>query len=139
MVQKINSKLQPVSFTNINHDVTYLVNLWMVKNAKTWISWERSIKFLRNKKILNLCLRWHILRNYRFVAEVTFNKNMPIFGTWFSIVVSIYLTSFVLLLRIYLVTSIKTNKNINIAKRTKTSSKPILMKLEPAVLRCSWK
>ena len=29
--------------------------------------------FLRNKKNLNLCFRWHILRSYRFVAEVTFN------------------------------------------------------------------
>ena len=27
---------------------------------------------MRNKKILNLCLRWHILRSYRFSAEVTF-------------------------------------------------------------------
>ena len=43
----------------------------MVKNTKTWISWERNIIFLRNKKILNLCLRWHILRSYHFVAEVT--------------------------------------------------------------------
>ena len=25
-------------------------------------------------KILNLCFRWHILRSYRFVAEVTFNR-----------------------------------------------------------------
>ena len=44
----------------------------MVKNTKTWISWERNIIFLQNKKVLNLCLRWHILKNYRFVAEVTF-------------------------------------------------------------------
>ena len=27
------------------------------------------------KKILNLCLRWHILRSYQFVAEVTFKLN----------------------------------------------------------------
>ena len=25
-------------------------------------------------KILNLCFRWHILRSYRFVVEVTFKK-----------------------------------------------------------------
>ena len=31
--------------------------------------------FLRNKKILNLCLRWHILRSYYFIAEVTFNPD----------------------------------------------------------------
>ena len=36
------------------------------------LEWERNIIFLRNKKILNLCCRWHILRSYRFVAEVTF-------------------------------------------------------------------
>ena len=60
--------------TNINthHDVTYLVNQWMVKNKKTWISQGRNITFWWNKKILNLCLRWHILRSYCFVAEVTF-------------------------------------------------------------------
>ena len=28
--------------------------------------------FLRNKKILNLCLKWHILRSYYFVPEVTY-------------------------------------------------------------------
>ena len=44
----------------------------MFKNANTWLSWEWYITFLWNKKILNLCLRWHILRNYHFVAEVTF-------------------------------------------------------------------
>ena len=46
----------------------------MVKNTKAWISWERNIIFLRNKKILNLFLRGHVLRSYRFVAEVTFKK-----------------------------------------------------------------
>ena len=30
--------------------------------------------FLRNKRILNPCLRWNILRSYCFVAEVTFKK-----------------------------------------------------------------
>ena len=44
---------------------------WL-KNTKTWMSWERNITFLRNKKILNLDLRWHILRSYHFVTEVTF-------------------------------------------------------------------
>ena len=32
--------------------------------------------FLWNKTILNLCLTWHILRNYRFVAEITFKNWM---------------------------------------------------------------
>ena len=44
----------------------------IVKNTKTWISWERNITFLRNKKIHNLCHRWHIFRSYRFAVEVTF-------------------------------------------------------------------
>ena len=29
----------------------------------------------KSKKILNLCLTWHILRSYRFVADVTFNMH----------------------------------------------------------------
>ena len=36
------------------------------------MSRERNITFLQNKKIINLCLRQHILRSYRFVVEVTF-------------------------------------------------------------------
>ena len=64
--------MHPVSCTNIHHDVTDLVNHEMAKNTKTWISRERNITFLRNKKILKLCLRWHILRSYHYVAEVTF-------------------------------------------------------------------
>ena len=61
-----------VSCTNTYHDVTDLLNHGMVKNTKTWIYLERNITFLQNRKILNLCLRWHILRSYPFVAEVTF-------------------------------------------------------------------
>ena len=61
-----------VSCINTHHDVTDLANYGIVKNTKTWLSWEGNILFLRNKKILNLCFRWHILRSYRFVAEVTF-------------------------------------------------------------------
>ena len=70
MVQKIHSKMYPVLCTNIHHDVTDFVNHRMVKNTKTWISWIRNIIFLW--QILNLYLRWHILRSYRFLAEVTF-------------------------------------------------------------------
>ena len=72
VVQKIYSKMYFVSCPNTHRDVTYLVNHGMVKNIKTWISWERNVIFLRNKKILNLRLRWHILRSYCFAAEVTF-------------------------------------------------------------------
>ena len=65
--------MQPVSCTNTHHDVIiHLVNHGMFKKRKTWISWEWHITFLWNKNILNLFLRWHILRNYNFVAEVTF-------------------------------------------------------------------
>ena len=60
--------------TNTRHDVADFVGLGIVKNTKTWISWERNITFLRNKKILNLRLRWHILRSYCFVVQVTFNS-----------------------------------------------------------------
>ena len=67
----IYSKMYPVSRTNTHHGVIDLVNHGMFKNTKTWISWERNITFLRNKKIFNLCLRWHILWSYRFVAMVT--------------------------------------------------------------------
>ena len=63
-----------VSCTNTHHDITDLLNYGMVKNTKTWISWEWHKTFLWNKKILNLCLRWHIFRSYCFVAEVTFNN-----------------------------------------------------------------
>ena len=72
MVQKIYSKIHPVSCTNTDHDVTDLVNHGIVKNTITWISWKLKLFFLRNKKILNLCLRWHIFRCYRFLAEETF-------------------------------------------------------------------
>ena len=73
-VQKIYSKMHPISCANAHHDVTDLVNQGMVKNTKTWISCKRNITFLRSKKILNLCLKWHIFRSYRFVVEVTFNR-----------------------------------------------------------------
>ena len=71
--QLIYSKMHPASCNNTHHDVTDLVNHGMIENTKTWICWERNITFLRNKKILNLSIVWHILRGYRFVAEITFN------------------------------------------------------------------
>ena len=64
--------MHPVSCSNTHHDVTYSVNHGMVKNTKTWISWEWNITFLQNKRILNLCLGWDILKSYGFVVEVTF-------------------------------------------------------------------
>ena len=74
VVQKMYSKMQPVSCTDTHHEVTDLVNHRIVENTKTWISWEWNITFLQNKKILNLCLKWHILRDYHFAAEVTFKQ-----------------------------------------------------------------
>ena len=71
VVQKTYSKMHLVSCSNTHRDVTDLVNHGMVKNAKTWIS------FL---KILNLCFRWHILRSYCFVEEVTFKD--WVFSKW---------------------------------------------------------
>ena len=50
------------------------VNHGMVKNTKTWKSWKRNIIVLQNKKILNLRLRWHILRSYCFLTELTFKR-----------------------------------------------------------------
>ena len=78
MVQKIYPKMHLASCSNISHGVTDLVNHGMFKTTKTWISWEQNITFLQNKKILNLCLRWHILRSYCFLVEVTFKVNFKI-------------------------------------------------------------
>ena len=73
VVQKIYWKIHPASCNNIYHDVIDLVNhSGMVKNTKTWMSWQWNITFLQNKKKINICLRWNILKNYCFVAEVTF-------------------------------------------------------------------
>ena len=72
VIQKIYSKMHIISCANTHRGVTDLVNHGMVKNTETWISWKWNIIFLQNKKILNLCFRWLILRNCCFVAEVTF-------------------------------------------------------------------
>ena len=76
VVQRIYSKIHPVSCTNIYHDITDLINHRMVKNTKTSISWEQNINVIWNKNIFNLCLRWHILRNYCFVFLVFFGVSM---------------------------------------------------------------
>ena len=47
------------------------------------IYWEWNITFLLNKKILNLCLRWHILRSYCFAVEVTFQACVRYFLFYF--------------------------------------------------------
>ena len=78
VVQKIYLKMYLVSCTLTHPNVTDSVNHRMVKNTKTCISWERNIFFLWNKHFFNLCLRWHILKSYHFVAEVTFNIHATI-------------------------------------------------------------
>ena len=74
VVQQIYSQMHPISCTNTHHDFTDLVNHWIRKNTKTWISQEQKITFLWNKKTFYLFLRWHILRSSCFVAEVTFKR-----------------------------------------------------------------
>ena len=44
--------MYPGSCTNNHYDVTGLINHGMVKNTKTWRSWEQNITFLWNKKLL---------------------------------------------------------------------------------------
>ena len=75
----IYSKMYLVSYTNTHCDNTDSVKHGMVKNIETWISWEQNIIFLQYKKILQLCLTWHILRNYHLVAEVTFKSKQKKF------------------------------------------------------------
>ena len=55
MVQKIYSKMHPVSCTNTHDDVTDLVNHGMVKNTKTWISWERNKNWNGLEHLFSLC------------------------------------------------------------------------------------
>ena len=74
--KRCNSKFHPVSCTNIYYDVRDILYHGMITNTKAWMSWERNITFLRNKKILNLGLRRHILRSYCFVAEVIFKVGL---------------------------------------------------------------
>ena len=70
-----DSKMHLLSCINTHCEVTDLVNHGMIKNTKTWTSWERNIIFLWSKKTLNLCFRWLILRSYCFVAEITFKSS----------------------------------------------------------------
>ena len=111
-IKKINSKMHPVSKTNTHHGVIIdLVNHGMFKNTNTWLSWEWYITFLWNKKILNLCLRWHILRNYHFLAEVTF-KNWMQKNRWKAEAIK---NRLLLLFTVYIIdVSNKLNKNLSV-------------------------
>ena len=68
--------MHPVSCRNTHHNIKDLVNHGMVKNTKTWNISRTEHGFSMKQKILNLCLIWHILRSYRFVADVTLRGNI---------------------------------------------------------------
>ena len=70
--------MNSVSCNNTHHDVTDLVNHEMVKNTKTRVSREQNITFVWNKKILNLCLRWHILWSLLFCCRGNLSPNFII-------------------------------------------------------------
>ena len=67
---KLQSSICTASCTYTNYETTDLLNHTIVKNTKTLISWEWNVTFYKTK-ILHLCLKWHILRSYRFVADAT--------------------------------------------------------------------
>ena len=94
LVQNIYSEMHLVSSANTYCDVTDLVNHEMFKNTKTWISWERNIIFLRNKNVLNLCFRQHILGSYRFVVEVTLKLDVWLPWSWEGRTVQKYFITF---------------------------------------------
>ena len=73
---KIYSKMYLVSCANTHRHVADSVNHGMLKNTKTWISWERNVIFLRNKKFL-ICATddafWEV------IVKGLFYQNMIIF------------------------------------------------------------
>ena len=77
VIQKMYSKMHPVSCTNTHPDVTDLEIHGIVKNTETWVSWERNITFLW--KILTSAS--DIVSDYCFVAEVTFKYAQPFVTT----------------------------------------------------------
>ena len=60
--------MHPGSYTNIHYDVTDLVNHGMIKNAKTLISWERRMIFLKTKKLLT-CVSDDTFSEVNFFTE----------------------------------------------------------------------
>ena len=93
VVQKIYSKIYLVSCTNTHRNVTDLVNHGMVKNIKTWRSWEPNLVFLWNKIFL-ICASddtfWEVIvlqqrrplsTNCKVEADYNlYNSNLP--QTW---------------------------------------------------------
>ena len=58
--------MHSLSYINTHHDVTDLLNPEMAKNTKLWISWERSLTFLRIKNFLTCASDDIFLRSYRY-------------------------------------------------------------------------
>ena len=79
---KIYSKMHFVSCTITYHDVTDLVSHGMVKNTKTWISWEMIMTFLRDKKTLNMCLK--CTNTYHDVTDLMNHRMVKHTKTWTS-------------------------------------------------------
>ena len=72
---KICSKMHPVLCCNTHRDVTDVVNRVIIKNVRAWVSLKWNITVLGNKNILlNLHLRWRILKSYCLAVEVTFEQ-----------------------------------------------------------------
>ena len=123
-----------LSCTNSHLDVTDFVDLGMVKNPKIWISWERNITFLRNKKI-NLFLRWHILRSYCSVTEVTFNNNKKIDKRFKNRNYSLFFLMGIFLKHVWLIPNILKWQNCKILTKLVHSQNPSRI----SHLRCSVK
>ena len=78
VVQKMYSERLPVSCSSTCHDFIYFGNHEMVKNAKTWLSWEQKIIFLKNQNILNLCLFLHFWEHF-FSRTPSSSQNIYIY------------------------------------------------------------
>ena len=67
---KRHSKMHPC--TNADHDITDLVNRGVVKNTKTWISWEWNIHFEKLSFCSggNLSRTWELSFHYSFINTV---------------------------------------------------------------------
>ena len=63
------------------HRLIYYYLSWHHRFVKSWDSWKyKSLDISRmehnfSMKKINLCLRWHILRSYCFVVEITFKRD----------------------------------------------------------------
>ena len=74
----------------LSHVLTIIVTRH--RYGKSWDGWKyKNLNILRTeikkkwKKILNLCLRWNILRSHHFVTEVTFNSVRNILSWFFAL------------------------------------------------------